>query len=115
MTILSLVVIRSSKVEAALAFYSALGMTWQPEQHGSGPIHHSCTLGETTMEVYPLKANTEQLDTATMIGFKVDSLDHTLAILARLGLIPKSSPKTSNWGRWVNIVDPDGRIVQLSE
>ena len=110
----SLIVVRSAKVEAMLAFYSALGMTWQPEQHGSGPVHHSCSLGEMTMEIYPPKDDAEP-DAATMIGFKVDSLDDTLANLARLGFEPKSPPKTSDWGRWVNVVDPDGRVVQLTE
>ena len=28
---------------------------------------------------------------------------------------PKSAPKVAPWGRWTNVVDPDGRVVQLNE
>ncbi len=112
----SLIVVRAAKVEAALSFYSALGLTFVQEQHGSGPIHHSCTLGNVTMEIYPLKAGAEfQPDTSTMIGFGVASLDETLADLAKLGVAPKSAPKNSEWGLWVNVIDPDNRVVQLHE
>ena len=50
---LSLLVVRSSRLEASLAFYRALGLSFVEEQHGSGPIHYSTRLGDTVLEIYP--------------------------------------------------------------
>jgi hypothetical protein len=50
-----------------------------------------------------------------MIGFRVASLETALAALQVLGVTPQSAPHVSEWGRWLNVVDPDGRVVQLTE
>ena len=44
-TTLSLMVLRTDNIEAVLAFYQAIGLQFQQEQHGSGPIHYSCEIG----------------------------------------------------------------------
>ncbi len=117
-TSFSLVVIRSSNLEAALSFYSALGLNFVREQHGSGPVHYSCDVSGVILEIYPgqLGAQPEPKTAgSTMLGFNVASLDETLARLRALGIEPKSEPKDSSWGRWVNVVDPDDRMVQLNQ
>jgi hypothetical protein len=50
-----------------------------------------------------------------MIGFRVPSVDETLAALAQLGMTPSSPAKDSAWGRRAVVVDPDGRAVEISE
>ena len=113
----SLVVIRSSCLEAAVSFYGALGLSFVREQHGSGPVHYSCDLGGVVLEIYPGQpgaAPEPKTAGSTMLGFRVASLDETLAKLQALGIEPKSEPKESSWGRWVNVVDPDGRVIQLN-
>lgn len=116
-TTLSLIVIRTAEIEASLAFYCALGVTFAREQHGSGPIHYSCDFGGLILELYPNKASLQQeLSThTTMLGFKVLSLQSTLAELQKLGIKPKGAPKESKWGRWVNVIDSSGRTVQINE
>lgn len=121
-TALSLIVLRSDDMEGSLAFYSALGLAFVEEQHGSGPIHYSCELGGLILELYPLRPSSsdscEAADAgaeATMLGFRVASLEAALSELKRLGVEPKSPPKDSAWGRWVSIIGPGGRTIQISE
>ena len=118
-TAFSLIVIRTAGIEASLAFYTALGLNFIQEQHGSGPIHYSCDLGGIVMEIYPASGSGSAPEPrsagATMLGFKVASLTDTLAELKALGYEPKTAPKEAEWGLWVNIADPDGRLVQLNQ
>lgn len=116
-TTLSLIVIRASDVEASLTFYRALGVAFIQEQHGTGPVHYSCDFGGMVFELYPSKAEASQVSSTdtTMLGFQVASLEKTLAQLQRLGIEPVSAPKDSAWGRWVNVIDPSGRPIQIYE
>ncbi len=109
----SLLVVRTADIEAALAFYRALGLSFVQEQHGAGPQHYSCDLGGLIFEIYPTRAG--ETSDLTMIGFAVSSLDETLANLRALGVEPISPPKTASWGRFVNVKYGDGRVVQLTE
>lgn len=112
-TTASLLVIRTSGIETALEFYRALGLNFVREQHGAGPIHYSCDLGGLVFEIYPARVG--EAGDSTMLGFKVELLDETLAALGELGVEPQSPTKTASWGRFVNIKDCDGRKVQLTE
>jgi lactoylglutathione lyase len=117
-TTLSLMVLRTDNIESALAFYHAIGLHFQQEQHGAGPIHFSCQIGTTVMEIFPAevgKAPDRKSGGATMLGFTVSSLDETLQALANLGIIPLSPPKQSAWGRRAVVLDPDGRAIEISE
>jgi hypothetical protein len=118
MTLLSLIVIRSADVEAAIAFYNALGLTFVWEQHGTGPAHYSSQIGEVVLEIYPSSSATMSESAAsgdTMLGFRVASLETVLSQLRQLNVEPESPPIDSEWGRWVNVKDPDGRTIQIVE
>jgi len=93
----ALIVVRVADIEASLAFYRALGLAFVQEQHGSGPIHYSCELRGLVLELYPHKASSPQDVSAhaIMLGFKVASLESTLANLHKLGIEPTSPPKES--------------------
>lgn len=115
---LSLLVLRASDLEKALAFYQAVGLAFTQEQHGSGPVHYSCAIGGTVMEIYPGEPGTapeRKSGGATMLGFNVPALDETLKALADLGYTPITAPKDSAWGRRAIVTDPDGRAVEISE
>jgi lactoylglutathione lyase len=117
-TLISLIVIRSLNIEEALSFYSALGLSFVQEQHGSGPVHYSCELNGVVLEIYPVQTDAvpePKAASLNMLGFRVTSLDDTLAKLQALGIEPKASPKDAEWGRWVNVSDPDGRLIQLNQ
>lgn len=116
-TTISLIVIRSATLEASLAFYRALDIEFTEEQHGKGPIHYSSNFGGLVLEIYPLKAGAspEAVSSTTMLGFTVPSLERTLKDLSTLGIVPAKLPQQSEWGLWVNVLDPDGRTVQITE
>lgn len=113
MATFSLLVIRAGNTKAALEFYGALGLSFVEEQHGAGPLHLACDLDGTIFEIYPARPS-DGVD-STMLGFKVESLNETLAALRDLGIEPKSPPKSASWGRYANVIDFDGRTVQLTE
>lgn len=110
----SLLVLRAADLEAAHEFYSALGLSFTREKHGSGPEHFSCEADGFVLELYPLKDDSTA-DNTTMIGIRVVDLDEALAKLTALQIAPKSGTRESEWGRWASVLDPDGRTVRLSE
>ena len=115
---MSLIVLRTATVEAMLAFYRALGFVFVQEQHGTGAIHYSTALGDVTMEIFPAEAGQapdRKTGGATMIGIKVDSVDAVVEILLQMGTKPLSPPKDSAWGRRATVLDPDGRLIELTE
>ncbi len=115
---LSLLVLRTATIGAMLSFYQALGMTFTQEQHGSGPVHYSSAIGELVIEIYPGEAGQapdRKQGGATMTGFRVTDLDGVLSRLHALGVEPASPPKASEWGRRAVVLDPDGRVVELSQ
>lgn len=115
--ILNVVVIRSANPEAAVSFYKILGLNFEREKHGNGPVHYSSVTSGIVFEIYPTKAeNSDPLTKdSTMIGFRVDSIETILESLRSSGFEQNGNIKNSEWGRWINIVDPDKRIVQISE
>ena len=115
MTTLSLIVLRTPNPEALLPFYNALGLEFEREQHGSGPVHFSCEMGEVVLEIYPPKKNqTEAEFTSPMLGFHVDSLEETLEKLREIG-VDCGGIYTSNTETLCSVRDFDGRRVHLSE
>lgn len=114
----SLIVLRTTNIEAMLAFYGGLGLTFAQEQHGTGPIHYSTQLGDVTLEIFPAEAG-QTLDRkaggATMIGIKVESVDAVIERLNGIGIQPLSPPKESVWGQRTTVLDPDGRLIELTE
>lgn len=115
---LSLIVLRTTTIESTLAFYLTLGLEFEQEQHGSGPIHYSCQIHDTVLEIYPgSEGHTPKRHSggATMLGFRVTSVDATIGLLQQLGIEVVSAPKDSEWGRRAVVVDPDGRGVEITE
>lgn len=111
-------VLRCSDLEASRAFYTALGLAFQTEQHGKGPVHYSCQLGDLILELYPGKPGSAPGRTqagATMHGFLTESLDSVLENLQALGTEIVHPPTDSPWGRRSVVLDPDGRAVELMQ
>ena len=103
-------------MEAMLAFYQTLGVSFTQEQHGAGPVHHSCDLGGTVLEINPGsegRAPDRQAGGATMLGFRVTSVDTVLAALAPSGTPIVTPPKDLQSGRRAVVTDPDGRAVEI--
>ncbi len=113
---LSLLVLRAEDLDRSLRFYQALGLKFTEEQHGNGPLHHACQLGEAVLELYPGKpgsAPDRRSGGATMIGFRVDSLSQTLLTLAELGVTVLTAPSPSSTPSRAVVEDPDGRAIEI--
>lgn len=111
---LALIVLKTKQLETVQEFYTALGISFQQEQHGSGPVHYAGFLGETVFEIYPLKDD-EQTDSTTRLGFSVENLSQVLDTLVSQDLCEAKEPRQSEWGLRVVLRDPDDRAVELLE
>jgi lactoylglutathione lyase len=112
---LTLLVLKTRQVEVARAFYETLGIRLAAEQHGTGPLHYAGSVGNVTLEVYPLLGDEAAADKTTRLGFAVADLEQVLESLKEGGSVLVSPPKRSPWGLRAVVEDPDGRAVELYE
>ena len=106
---LSLVVIRSPDLDRCRRFYEALGLSFNEEQHCTGPAHLAAVLtGGAVLEIYPA-TDPGPVDRGTLadtrLGFIVDDLP---AALAAIGATPATEGKAV-------VTDPDGRRIELAQ
>ncbi|WP_437579065.1 VOC family protein [Sorangium sp. So ce887] len=107
---LTLVVLRCANLELSKQFYEALGLSFNPEQHGSGPPHYSTLLGETVLELYP--ADTTP-GTPIRLGFVVPHLDGAVGAARALGdFVAKFD--SNAWPPRALLRDPDGNKIELT-
>jgi predicted enzyme related to lactoylglutathione lyase len=109
---LNLLTIGASDVARAVAFYRGLGLTFERERHGSGPVHHAADCDGLVFEIYPTRPGA--LATSSMrLGFRVpDVAASTNALLAAGGTLQtRAGPDGSD--RSV-VIDPEGNRVELS-
>ena len=111
---LCLVVIRVADLARSQRFYEGLGLSFREEQHGSGPKHLACELGEAVFEIYP-SSSSPSPTAGTRVGFRVDDVSSSLASVVNLGSEIVSPPKDSPWGRRAVLCDPDGHMIELLE
>lgn len=114
MTKLTLLVVKSSDPNRLKNLYEIFGLSFQQEQHGKGPIHFSCQLGDTILEIYP--CDDRLLADTNRLGFQVDNLDqliHRLTTLPQQGLEVASQPKQTPWGYRALVRDFETRIIEL--
>jgi lactoylglutathione lyase len=117
-TSLSLLVLRTPRVDACLEFYQRLGLAMVEEKHGKGPVHYSSSSNGITVEIYPetQKNYTESRAERTIrLGFRVESLAATLESLETLGAKVLKPPSITQWGHLAIVLDPDGREVEINE
>jgi predicted enzyme related to lactoylglutathione lyase len=114
----NLIVLKSSDVLHSLAFYEAFGLSFKEEIHNSGIVHYACNLGTMTIEIYPgtdgIAPNPLQSG-ATMLGFRVASIDDICTKLQEISDAPLPTIQPSPGGRRAILTDPDGRKVELVE
>ena len=111
---LNLLVLRARDPYALAHFYCSLGLAFQLEKHGSGPVHLSCETGGGLLEIYP--CHKEHASTrAVRLGFTVDDLDaRCIAVASNNGRLLRA-PHLTQWGRRATIEDPEGHTVDLVE
>jgi catechol 2,3-dioxygenase-like lactoylglutathione lyase family enzyme len=115
---LSLLVLRTTRMDACLEFYRGLGLSLIEEKHGKGPAHYSSSSNGVILEIYPepQKNVTEHGAEGTVrLGFNVESLAATLKSLETAGARILRSPAITRWGYLAVALDPDGREVEINE
>lgn len=111
---LNLLVLKVKDIELTAQFYAALGIQFQAEQHGAGPLHYSALLGNTVVEIYP--TNTQQDVTANIrLGFTVQHLTEMMNKLKSLHVQVTTEPKQTAWGFRAVIISHDGHVIELVE
>jgi len=109
---LSLLVLKTNQVERLLAFYRAIGIQFEEERHGNGPLHYAATMGCTVLELYPAAAaDTDAV--GIRVGFRVPNVLSAVESLRAGGAVIVSTPTASEWGSRAVVRDPDGRAVEL--
>lgn len=109
---LNLIVIRSVDPSRAVSFYQMLGMTFQEEQHGSGPVHWAADINGIVLEIYPAKSKNE-VDAGTRLGFNVHDAATVLNALRLSNVKIVSELKQTESGLRAVVRDSDGRSVEL--
>lgn len=119
-------VLFSEQVDVVAAFYRALGLPLEAEQHGDGPVHHTCSLGPTHFAIFAARGTARSSGSgeaasdhreagAQFFGLTVDDLGAAFAVSREHGAEVVQEPKSYPWGRRALVRDPDGRVVELFE
>lgn len=115
----SSIVLFSDRPERLIAFYGALGIDFEEEDHGDGPSHSAADIGGMHLAVFgaPEGARPPEWRSAgsTFCGFYVTSLDETLAALTDLGTVVLVDHQVRDWGCRAVVEDPDGRTVEINQ
>lgn len=111
---LNLIVLKVKDIELTAQFYAALGIQFQAEQHGTGPVHYSAMLGDTVLEIYPAGSDAD-VTTNIRLGFTVQCLRQTIELLKRLSIHIKAEPKQTSWGFRAVVTNNDGHVIELTE
>ncbi len=110
---LNLLVLYVTDLEASVRFYTACGLNFEKERHGTGPLHYSSTAPSgLVIEIYP--RGTRQ-PTRTRLGFAAEDTATLVADLAAAGWPDVSAPRDLDYGRVRLVRDPDGNAVELVE
>ena len=109
-----LLVLRARDLKPVCEFYSALGLAFERQQHGAGPVHYAAMLGASVLEIYPLRAG-EAVPTPVRLNFNVFCLDATLAALYAAHGSLLQGPWTTPEERHALILGPEGHTVQIIE
>lgn len=112
---LSLLVLKTRQVERLRQFYHALGIDFNEEQHGKGPVHFAGRVDGLVLEIYPLADDGFVADPSTRLGFAAENLAAAIDRLKKVGFELVTSPRQTAWGLQAVVRDPDGRAVELTE
>lgn len=120
-------VLFSADATRTIAFYRALGVPLDVEDHGDGLLHAACDVGEVHVAILPSDESGAGSDDSragaprmrasgsTFAGFYVQSLDAALGALVALGAPVLVDHQVREWGCRAVLEDPDGRAVEVNQ
>lgn len=118
MPYLDALVLTCADLDAARAFYAALGLPLEAEDHGEGPLHYACELGPVHFALFAAReegaAPGRGQAGAVLPGFQVASVEEAYAAALAAGGQAVQEPADFPWGRRALVRDPDGRVVELN-
>lgn len=119
MTEIGSLVLFSTDHERTAAFYRAIGVELEHEDHDDGPAHHAVELGPVHFAIYAAesagRAPQRRAGGSTFPGFFVDSLDTTAATLTEMAAALLGQHEQMPWGCRMVFEDPDGRPVEVNQ
>jgi lactoylglutathione lyase len=119
MTQMASLVLYAADPEAAAAFYRALGLPLEDEEHDEGPVHFATELGSVHFAIYPAAAAGQALERriagSMFAGFYVESLDRAAEALAGIGAPLLTGHEQMPWGCRLVAQDPDGRAIEVNQ
>ncbi len=109
----------TGEVEGCIAFYRALGVPLQGEDHGDGLLHAAADMGGVHFAVVPGTGvgNSPGYQEAgsSFVGFWVPSLEAAAAALGACGADVIVHHEIREWGCRLVAADPDGRPVEVNQ
>jgi lactoylglutathione lyase len=112
-------VVYAADAARTAAFYRAVGVSLEDEDHGEGPVHFAADLDGVHFAVYPAqapgRAPARRAAGGSFPGFYVTSLDQVTAALAGLGAPVLQAHEEMPWGCRILAEDPDGRPVEVNQ
>jgi len=119
MTEFAALVVYAGDTARTAAFYRAVGVDLEDEDHGEGAMHVAADLGSVHFAIYPAqtqgRAPARRAGGATFPGFYVTSLDQVTAALAELGAPVLRAHENMPWGCRILVEDPDGRQIEVNQ
>ena len=112
MTSAYLIVLYTQQIEANQSFYESLGIEFEANQHGDGPIHMSGKLGDTVFELYP--CTDPNMVTQIRLGLMADSSSQlTETDKQHLNNLADTVHPFDNGQTYLVLTDPDGRKIEF--
>jgi predicted enzyme related to lactoylglutathione lyase len=123
---LASVVLFSDRSSEVVAFYRALGVPLQDEDHGDGVVHQAADVDGVHLAVLPAHEHGDvgfgeaahrawRAGGTTFVGLWVESLEEATAAIERTGAPLLRSHERCEWGCRVVVGDPDGRAVEVNQ
>jgi lactoylglutathione lyase len=118
------IILYTADLPKTVRFYRKLGLALESEEHEQGPAHFACEFGGAHIAFYECGESTDKAESkalprgfagAMQLGFRVDSVDATLAIAVACGAKILIEPQTVPWGRRAVFEDPDGRPIEINQ
>jgi catechol 2,3-dioxygenase-like lactoylglutathione lyase family enzyme len=119
MTEVASIVVFTEHLHRSVAFYRALGVPLEDEDHGDGFLHAAGELGGVHVAVLPASApggsGEWRAGGSTFVGLWVPSLDAAMAALEPVGAELLLAHQECDWGCRFVVADPDGRAVEVNQ
>ena len=119
MTEMASLVLFAADSEATAAFYRALGVEFEDEDHGEGPVHFATEVGSIHLAIYPAqtpgRATEHRAVGGVFPGFYVESLDRAVNAVCRVDSRILTAHEQMPWGCRVVVEDPDGRAIEVNQ